>query len=239
MTLDISDTLAPDSDQLDAVDLAVGPRTFTVTKVVVKEVRKKGDQPVDVYLAEFPRVWRPGKSMRRVLAACWGGKGSGWVGRRVRLYCDPTVRFGDQVVGGTRVSHLSHIDASKSVPLLISQGRSAMWKVDPLVETAADRIASYKEEWLLADPERKKAIEAEVAALSSGADAGNSQEPGHVDAQTTGQPQAMRADSAPDVPVCPECTTGKHINCSGQAWDSAADEPSPCQCTDESHKGGE
>ena len=33
MTLDISDTLAPNSDQLDAVDLLGGPQTFTISGV--------------------------------------------------------------------------------------------------------------------------------------------------------------------------------------------------------------
>ena len=66
--MDITETLAPTSDQLDAVDLLGGPRTFTIAGV------KAGneEQPVQVTLAEFPRVWRPGKSMRRVLAAAWG-----------------------------------------------------------------------------------------------------------------------------------------------------------------------
>jgi hypothetical protein len=38
-----------------------------------------------------------------------------------------------------------------------------------------------------------------------------------------------------DRSLCPECTQGKHPNCSGQAWDSEADAPGPCTCTDESH----
>lgn len=127
--MDISDTLAPTSDQLDAVDLLGGPRTFTVERVHVK----RGDeQPVDVHLAEFPRPWRPGKSMRRVLAACWGVDSSQWVGRRVTLYCDPDVTFGKDKVGGTRISHLSHIDKAQKVPLLISRGKSAIWTVQPL-----------------------------------------------------------------------------------------------------------
>ena len=94
--MDISDTLAPNSDQLDAVDLLSGPRTFTIEKV------SKGDaeQPVNIHLAEFPRPWRPGKSMRRVLVAAWGPDASAYVGRRVTLYCDPEVRFGGAAVGG-------------------------------------------------------------------------------------------------------------------------------------------
>lgn len=131
--MDISDTLAPTSDQLDAVDLLGGPQTFTITKVS----KGNAEQPVNIHLAEFPRVWRPGKSMRRVLAACWGTDASVYVGRRVTLYCDESVRFGNDVVGGTRISHLSHIDKPKSIPLLISRGKSATYKVQPLPDAPA------------------------------------------------------------------------------------------------------
>jgi hypothetical protein len=164
--MDISDTLAPDSTQLDAVDLLGGPRTFTVSEVT----RGKDDQPVQVHLAEFPRVWRPGKSMRRVLAACWGKEASEWVGRRVTLYCDERVKFGNDVVGGTRISHLSHIDGPKSVPLLVSRGKSAMYPVQPLIETAKPdhtaRLAELKAEYdSEPDPERQAAIKAEADKL--------------------------------------------------------------------------
>lgn len=164
MTYDISDTLAPNSDQLDAVDLIGQPRTFTITKVS----KGNAEQPVQIALAEFPRVWRPGKSMRRVLAACWGTDASQWVGRRVRLYCDESVRFGNDVVGGTRISHLSHIDKPKSVPLLVSRGKSATFKVQPLSNepTTEERVANLRAEWSTADPERRQAIEAEVAELT-------------------------------------------------------------------------
>lgn len=140
MTFDISDTLAPNSDQLDAVDLLGGPMTFTITGVR----RGKDDQPVEVALAEFPRVWRPGKSMRRVLAACWGPNAQEWVGRRVTLYCDETVKFGADVVGGTRISHLSHIDKVRKIPLIVKRGQSATFTVQPLKE--APRPAAITDE---------------------------------------------------------------------------------------------
>ncbi|MEV6897492.1 hypothetical protein [Amycolatopsis sp. NPDC051372] len=129
--MDLSDTIAPTSDQLDAVDLLAGPRTFTIERVSPGNA----EQPVNIKLAEFPRVWRPGKSMRRVLVACWGPDATGYVGRRVTLYCDPTVRFGGQEIGGTRISHLSHLEKRKQVPLLVSRGKSAMFVVEPLGET--------------------------------------------------------------------------------------------------------
>lgn len=129
--MDLTDTIAPTSDQLDAVDLLPGPRTFTIEAVSAGN----SEQPVDIKLVEFPRVWRPGKSMRRVLVACWGVDASTYTGRRVTLYCDPKVRFGGQEIGGTRVSHLSHIDKPQKVVLLVSRGKSEIFVVQPLIET--------------------------------------------------------------------------------------------------------
>jgi hypothetical protein len=170
IAVDISDTLAPKSDQLDAVDLLGGPQTFTITKVS----KGNAEQPVNVHLAEFPRVWRPGKSMRRVLAACWGTESSEWVGRRVTLYCDESVTFGNDVVGGTRISHLSHIDKRKSVPLLVKRGKSATFTVEPLPDAPTQQpapspeVAALRAEWKDATPERRAEIEAEVARLTNG-----------------------------------------------------------------------
>lgn len=164
--MDLTDTIAPTSDQLDAVDLLAGPRTFTITKVV-----KNGadDQPVNVHLAEFPRVWRPGKSMRRVLVACWGPDATQYVGRRVTLFCDPQVQFGGEKVGGTRISHLSHIDKPAAIPLLVTRGRSATFRVQPLKDAPREMtpLERLRAEWQTADPERRKVIEAEVAALQA------------------------------------------------------------------------
>ena len=129
--MDITSTLVPKSDQLDAVDLLSGPQTFTIDKV---GKNASPDQPVNVHLVEFPRVWRPGKSMRRVLAACWGADASQWTGRRVTLYCDTRVKFGGEEVGGTRISHLSHIDKAMKVPLIVTRGKSQVYTVQPLVE---------------------------------------------------------------------------------------------------------
>lgn len=126
--MDLSQFIAPKSDQLDAVDLVGGDRTFTIERVS----RNNDEQPINIYLAGFPRPWRPGLSMRRVLVACWGKDASTYVGRRVQLYCDPDVQFGGAAVGGTRIRALSHIDKPKQVPLLIKRGKSAIFVVKPL-----------------------------------------------------------------------------------------------------------
>lgn len=178
MSFDISDTLAPTSDQLDAVDLLSGPRTFTIEKAS----RGNAEQPVQIHLAEFPRVWRPGKSMRRVLVAAWGPDASTWTGRRLTLYCDPEVKFGGDRVGGTRISHMSDLKGGKplSVPLLISRGKSAMFTVQPLTEPAArkatgptaEQIAAATDRdalkvWWKAHPALRSQIETRVAELDA------------------------------------------------------------------------
>jgi hypothetical protein len=164
--MDLTDTIAPTSDQLDAVDLLSGPRTFTIERVS----KGNAEQPVQIHLAEFPRPWRPGKSMRRVLVACWGPDASQYVGRRVTLFCDPDVMFGKDKVGGTRILALSHIDKPKRIPLLVSRGKSSTYVVEPLPDTPTpSRVEALRAEWHTATPERRAEIEAEVNALSGGA----------------------------------------------------------------------
>ena len=137
---DISETLAPKSEQLDNIDLRDSPpRIFTVTAV---DVRPGTEQPVTVHLAEFPRPWKPGKNMRRVLAFCWGRESDGWIGKRVELFADVRVKFGNETPGGTRISRLSHIDGPQSAPVLLTQGRPGTYKVEPLPDAPVQQQAA-------------------------------------------------------------------------------------------------
>jgi len=187
--MDISETLIPNSDQLDAADLAAsGPRIFTVARTVVKSAG--AEQPVDVYFKEFPRPWRPGRNMRRVLAHCWGKDSSKWTDHQVELYCDPDVVFGKERVGGTRISRLSHIDGPVSAPIIIGRGSRGKWPVKPLTEASPKTVPTeaaaavlesldiegLKALWRTSDPETRKAIEARVAELTA-KDAETSEQP--------------------------------------------------------------
>lgn len=176
MTMDISDTLAPNSDQLDAVDLLGGPRTFTIEKIS----KGNAEQPVNIHLTGFPRPWRPGKSMRRVLVACWGPDASTYVGRRVELFCDNTVQFGGKSVGGTRIKRMSHIDGPQKTPLLVTRGKSAIYTVEPLpdqppapteadVNTATD--TGLLRSWWSTHPHLQDAIQTRVNQLKAAPDA--------------------------------------------------------------------
>jgi hypothetical protein len=131
--VDLTESIAPKSDQLNAEDLLTGPRTFTVA-----EVRQgSAEQPVDVHLVEFPgRPFKPSKTVRRIMVAAWGKDSAAYAGRRLTLYRDPTVRFGGQDVGGIRVSHMSHIEKRIVLALTVTRGKRAPYTVEPLTERA-------------------------------------------------------------------------------------------------------
>ena len=127
--MDITDTLAPRSDQQNYEDYLTGPKTVTVSEVRVPG----GEQPVEIHLVEFPgRPFKPAKTVRRQIVAAWGPNAAEYVGRRMTLYGDPKVRFGGQEVGGIRVSHMSHIDKPVTVSLTTTRGKRAPFTVQPL-----------------------------------------------------------------------------------------------------------
>lgn len=131
--MDLAKALAPKSDQLDYADLeGRPPQVFTITDVSENGTELADQQPVNITLAEFPRVWRPSKGMLRVLADNWGRDVKVWVGRKVELYGDPDVYFGREKRGGTRISRLSHIASRKSTLVNPRGGKGAYWTVDPL-----------------------------------------------------------------------------------------------------------
>lgn len=131
--MDLTASIAPNSDQLDAEDLLSGPRDVTIV-----EVRQgpSSDQPVNIFLEEFDRPWRPAKTVRRILVAAWGPDASTYTGRRLRLYRDPDVKFGGMAVGGIRVSHLSHIESRMNLALTATRGKRGMHTIEPMPEAA-------------------------------------------------------------------------------------------------------
>lgn len=122
----LRDTIVPKSDQLNADDLIGTTQTITVTEVA----RGPVDQPLSVhYQGENGRPYKPCKSMRRVLIAAWGEDGSLWAGRSMTLFCDQSVKFGGQEVGGIRISHLSHIDRDLKLKITTTRGKRSDYMV--------------------------------------------------------------------------------------------------------------
>ena len=136
--MDMTASIAPKSDQLNADDLITGPVTVTISKVSAGS----SEQPVDVHLVEFAgRAFRPSKSMRRVMVAAWGADTSAYTGRTMVLYRDPAIRFGKDEVGGIRISHLSHIDKNLKLALTVSRGKREAFIVEPFVGIVRDAMS--------------------------------------------------------------------------------------------------
>jgi hypothetical protein len=179
--MDLTKALAPKSDQLDFADLdGSAPQVFTITSVSENGSELADQQPVNIGLAEFPRVWRPSKGMLRVLADNWGKKTEDWVGRRVELYGDPNVYFGKEKRGGTRISRLSHISGPKKTLVNPRGGNGAYWSVKPLPDappalTEADVTActdlDQLKAWWQGNPNLHAAIQARADALKAEAGA--------------------------------------------------------------------
>ena len=130
--MDLTSTTAPRSDQLNYDDLA---NQASADVTIEKVTAGSSEQPVDVHLKEFPgRPWRPSKSMRRVLVAAWGSESEVYVGRKLRIYGDPSVKFGGIAVGGIRIAAMSHLDGPLNVALTVTRGKKAPYKVDRLAE---------------------------------------------------------------------------------------------------------
>lgn len=126
---DLSATIEPKSDQLNADDLISGPVTLTINNVLVCD---SPDQPVIVDVGNGYRPYKPCKSMRRIMIAVWGKHDTDWIGKSMTLYCDPTVRWAGKEVGGIRISHMSGISKPYSMPLTATRGQRKPYTVQPL-----------------------------------------------------------------------------------------------------------
>lgn len=132
--MDLTDSIAPKSDQLNADDLIAGPITVTIDRVTGGNT----EQPVNIHLTERPgRPYRPSKSMRRILVMAWGRESDIYAGRRITLYRNPDIKFGGEKVGGIEISHLSGIDGPLTMSLTATRGKKRAHSVQPLPDAAA------------------------------------------------------------------------------------------------------
>ena len=127
-------TIEKKTDQLNYEDF-LGGVTRIVTIAGVKAGTK--EQQYDIALEGDQRVWRPAVTVLKLLVAAWGDDATEWVGRRAELYGDPTIRFGSSVVGGIRVSAVSHITGPVTANLTETRGKRKAHTVQPLPDAPA------------------------------------------------------------------------------------------------------
>jgi hypothetical protein len=128
--MDLSKTIQPKSDQLNADDLVGGSRI-----IKIRDVRGGADeqQPVSIYFeGDDNKPYKPCKTMRRLLVQVWGADGDTYKGRSLALYRDDTVTWAGVKVGGIRISHVSHIDKPVDVLITVSKSKRRPVTVEPL-----------------------------------------------------------------------------------------------------------
>lgn len=126
---DMLAAIAPKSDQINAEDLLSGDMTIKITGV---QVRAGTEQPVSISFEGSSKVFRPCKTVSRIIVAAWGPDTSTYVGRMMTLYRDPSVTWGGLAVGGIRVRAISHIDQPLRLALAESKKSRKITEVQPL-----------------------------------------------------------------------------------------------------------
>ena len=135
---DMSAVIIPKSDQINADDLIGGPITITIVAV---KVQPGTEQPVSIDFGDPKKVFRPCKSMSRVMVAAWGPDSSKYAGKSLTLYRDPKVKWGGLEVGGIRISHMSGIDTAMTMALTETKQSRKPFTVKPLASAPQSKPA--------------------------------------------------------------------------------------------------
>jgi len=130
---DMRPAIEPKSDQINADDLIAGPMTVMITGV---KVQGGVEQPVSISITGTSKVYRPCKSMSRVMVAAWGPDANVYVGRSMTLYRDPSITWAGLAVGGIRISHMSDIDRDMMLMLTATKQKRAPHKIGVLRKVA-------------------------------------------------------------------------------------------------------
>lgn len=151
---DISFALEAKSDQLNALDIVGAEPVIRIRDV---KVHKTPQQPVFVYFdGDNSRPWKPSKGMLRVLAGAWGRESTAWIGKRVQIYYESTVKYAGGDVGGIRIRAMSHIsERGLAFTLRINQKKTEPYHVPLLV---VDETAYPADKFQKAVPAMAKAL---------------------------------------------------------------------------------
>ena len=144
---DMNAVIVPKSDQINADDLIGGPRTIRIAGV---KVSPGTEQPVSIAIEGDGKVYRPCKSMARVMVAAWGADSSVYSGRSLTLYRDPKVKWGGLEVGGIRIGAMSDLASPMTLALTETRASRKPFTVKPLAamtaptDAAAVWLAEYR-----------------------------------------------------------------------------------------------
>jgi hypothetical protein len=181
--MDMTQFIAPRSEQLNADDLIGGPRTITISRVRASE--STPEQPVEIHIEGSDKPYKPCKSMRRVMVSLWGADASQYVGRSMTLYRDPEVQFGGMKVGGIRIGEMSHIEKDAQLVLTASKTKRAPYMVRKMKAQVSQPAQPQTDTpAVIAEQIQNAASMADLVAIWKAAAATRRDYPEHVEALT-------------------------------------------------------
>lgn len=156
-TIDITQAIAPRSDQLNADSLITGPRTIRIRDVKVTP----GEQPVSIFFdGDDGKPWKPSKTAMRCLASVWGGNAARWIGMSLTIYNDESVTWGGAAVGGIRVSHMEGLSNPRTLQLTKTRGKKVPVLIQPLeVKRDGSKADKYRERLYAVAEDSEKSVE--------------------------------------------------------------------------------
>jgi hypothetical protein len=164
----LSDTIVPKSDQLNADQLLAGEMTITVTSVTRGN---SAEQPIIIgYQGDNGRPYKPCKSMRKIIIFAWGENGNDWIGRSMTLYNKQDVKWAGVEVGGIRISAMSHIQSDIKISVAATKGKKEAYLIKKLATVAAKQQQQKQQNPAKTLAERIAGIFPAFAALSVTAD---------------------------------------------------------------------
>ncbi len=126
---DMLAAIAPKSDQINADDLIGGPITIKIAGV---KITPSSEQPVAIQIDGERKVYRPCKSMMRVMVAAWGPDSAAYVGQSLTLYREDSVTWAGVAVGGIRISAMSGIPGPMTLALSLNRKTRKPFTIKPL-----------------------------------------------------------------------------------------------------------
>jgi uncharacterized protein YqfB (UPF0267 family) len=152
--MDLSKTIIPKSDQLNADDLIAGSKT-----IKIRDIKAGADetQPVCIFFyGDNNKPFKPCKSVRRILVQLWGADGLKYIGRRLTIFRDDSVKWAGVEIGGIRISHASHIESATRVLVTTAKNKRTPMTIEALPLVELKDIAAAKK----AIAENKTTLEA-------------------------------------------------------------------------------
>lgn len=135
---DMLNTIIPKADQCNYDDF-IG-RDFLIIKIT-KVLITNTDQPVSIfYENDNGKPYKPSKGMRRIIIECWGDKKELYIGRSLKLFGNPKVKWAGKEAGGIQIAELSDISAPKTINLTVAKGKREPFTVNPLKISALDEL---------------------------------------------------------------------------------------------------